>query len=200
MVSIMKKNTVYGYARVSTNQQDLNLQIEILENEGCEQIFTEKISGTRTDRPKFNELLGILKEGDTLIVTKIDRFARNAQHALNIITELFDKGVILRIKNMGTIENTATGRLVFGIFSAFAEFERTMIIERTKEGKEAAKKNPDFKDGRPPKFKKYQLDMAMELLETMSYTQVERELERRGINMSKSTIYRERVKRKNKSK
>ena len=74
----MKKNTVYGYARVSTNQQDLNLQIEILENEGCEQIFKEKISGKRTDRPKFNELLGILKEGDTLIAIaneNADRFS-----------------------------------------------------------------------------------------------------------------------------
>lgn len=186
----------FGYARVSTVHQDLQMQLQELKKENCDEIFTEKISGTKKDRPEFKKLLSKISTGDTLVVTKVDRFARNTRNALEIIQDLFNKGVRVHILNMGIIENTPTGKLIFSIFSAFAEFERDMIVERTQEGKAIAKQKEGFREGRPKKYTQYQLDQAMELLETMSYTQVEKEMARRGSPISKSTLYREHAKRK----
>lgn len=186
----------FGYARVSTVHQDLESQLQQLKKENCDEIFTEKISGTKKERPEFQKLLNEIKDGDTLVVTKVDRFARNTRNALEIIQDLFNRGVRVHILNMGIIENTPTGKLIFSIFSAFAEFERDMIVERTQEGKAIAKQRDDFREGRPKKYTKYQLDQAMELLKEMSYTQVEKEMARRGSPISKSTLYREYAKRK----
>lgn len=111
--------------------------------------------------------------GDTLVVTKLDRFARSTQDALEIIKDLFDRNIKVHVLNMGVIENTPSGRLIFTIFSAFAEFERDMIVERTQEGKMLAKQNPDFREGRPKKFTKQQINHALTLLENHSYKQVE---------------------------
>jgi DNA invertase Pin-like site-specific DNA recombinase len=175
----------YGYARVSTIHQDLQVQIQRLENEGCDVIYSEKITGTKFDRPKFRELLSNLKEGDTLAITKLDRFARSTGDAIETIKLLFDKGVKVHVLNMGLIENTPTGKLIFNVMSAFAEFERDMIVERTQEGKAIAKQREDFREGRPNKYSKKQIEHALELLKTHSYTQVE---EKTGI--SKSTLIR----------
>ncbi|OLR24506.1 recombinase family protein [Bacillus cereus] len=175
----------YGYARVSTLHQDLGSQIQTLQNEGCEEIYSEKFTGTKTDRPKFQELLSILKIGDTLVVTKLDRFARSTVDAIHIIRTLFEKGVKVHILNMGLVEDTPTGRLVFHVMSAFAEFERDMIVERTQEGKAIAKLNPNFKEGRPKKYNKKQIEHALFLLHNHSYKEVE---EKMGI--SKSTLIR----------
>ncbi|HGO9428536.1 TPA: recombinase family protein [Bacillus cereus] len=103
----------------------------------------------------------------------------------HIVTELFDKGVKVHILNMGLVENTPTGRLVFNVMSAFAEFERDMIVERTQEGKAIAKLREDFREGRPRKYGKKQIEHALRLLETHSYKQVE---DLTGI--SKSTLIR----------
>ncbi|WP_166238492.1 recombinase family protein [Paenibacillus turpanensis] len=181
----------YGYARVSTKGQDLTAQIEALKAEGCEKIFHDKITGTSTNRPQFKALLSCLKEGDTLVVTKLDRFARSAKDATSIIEELFAKGVRVHVLNIGVIENTATGNLIFNIFTAFAQFERDMIVERTQEGKAIAKLSPDFREGRPKKFTSRQIDHALSLLETNSYTQVES-----MTGISKSTLIRERKKQR----
>lgn len=175
----------YGYARVSTANQDLNAQIATLELEGCDKIYSEKFTGTKADRPKFNELLAQLKEGDTLVVTKLDRFARTATKGIELIRELMQKGVKVHVLNMGLIEDTATGRLILTIMNGFAEFERDMIVERTQEGKAIAKQREDFREGRPNKFSKKQVELALKLLETHSYKQVE---EQTGI--SKSTLIR----------
>lgn len=175
----------YGYARVSTASQDLEGQLQVLENEGCNKIYSEKFTGTKTDRPVFTDLLEMLKEGDTLVVTKLDRFARTTEHGITTVRELFEKGVKVHILNMGLVENTPTGRLIFNILSAFAEFERDMIVERTQEGKAIARQRPDFKEGRPNKFSKKQIEHALGLLETHSYKQVE---DITGI--SKSTLIR----------
>lgn len=175
----------YGYARVSTVHQDLESQLQALEKEGCDEIYSEKFTGTKADRPKFQELLSILKDGDTLVVTKLDRFARSTVDAINTVKELFDRGVKVHILNMGLVENTPTGRLVFNVMSAFAEFERDMIVERTQEGKAIAKQKEDFREGRPNKFTKAQVEHALGLLETHSYKQVG---EMTGI--SKSTLIR----------
>lgn len=185
----------YGYARVSTVHQDLQSQIEQLKNEGCleENIYKDKFTGTKKDRPEFNKVLSKLQSGDTLIVTKLDRFARSSLDGINIIKELFGKGIKVHVLNMGIVEDTPTGRLIFNIMMAFAEFERDMIVERTQEGKAIAKQNPDFREGRPNVYSKKQIKHALQLKETHSYKQVE---ELTGI--SKSTLIR--AKRKIKDK
>lgn len=180
----------YGYARVSTKGQaskgnSLEEQVNKLTEEGCEVIYKEAFTGTKAERPEFKKVLAELKEGDTLVVTKLDRFARSTVDGIQTVKALFDKGVRVHILNMGLVEDTPTGRLVFNIMSSFAEFERDMIVERTQEGKAIAKQRPDFVEGRPKKFNKKQINHALELLENHSYKQVE---EITGI--SKSTLIR----------
>lgn len=179
------KNMKYGYARVSTRHQDLEGQMRQLEEEHCDRIYFEKITGTKNDRPEFQKLLQEIQTGDTLVVTKLDRFARSTQNALNTIKFLFEKGVKINVLNLGVIENTSTGRLIFTIFSAFADFERDLIVERTQEGKEIAKQRPGFREGRPKKFSQQQISLAMRLLEEHSYTEVEK-----MTGISKSTLTR----------
>ncbi|RLL47837.1 recombinase family protein [Oceanobacillus piezotolerans] len=175
----------YGYARVSTLNQDLEAQLQRLEQEGCEKIYKDKFTGTKRDRPQFNKLLEVLKEGDTLVVTKLDRFARTSRDGIEIIQDLFKRGVKVHVLNMGLVEDTPTGRLILSVMLAFAEFERNMIVERTLEGKAIAKQRDDFREGRPNKYSKKQIDYALKLKENMSYRQVE---EMTGI--SKSTLIR----------
>ncbi|HDT8099402.1 TPA: recombinase family protein [Enterococcus faecalis] len=182
---------IFGYARVSTWGQDLETQIISLEKAGCEKIYTEKYTGTKVERVEFQKLLNELTEGDTLIVTKLDRFARSTIQGIETIKNLFEQGVKVHILNMGIIEDTPTGRLTFTIFSAFAEFERDMIVERTQEGKALAKTKPGFRDGRPKKFTKDQLDLAMVLLKENSTKMVSRKT-----GISEATLYREKRKRK----
>jgi len=180
----------YGYARVSTVGQNLESQIEQLKKEGCEKIYQDTFTGTKKNRPEFEKLLKELKKGDTLVVTKLDRLARSTLDGINTIKELFDRGIKVHVLNMGLIEDTPTGRLIFNVMMAFAEFERDMIIERTQEGKRIAKQNPNYREGRPKKFSKTQIEHAIKLKETYSYKQV---AEMTGI--SESTLLRERRKR-----
>lgn len=175
----------YGYARVSTVGQDLETQLQQLKSEGCEKIYSEKFTGTKADRPEFQKLISKLEERDTLVVTKLDRFARSTVDGINTVRGLFNKGVKVHILNMGLVENTRTGRLIFNIMSSFAEFERDMIVERTQEGKAIAKQKADFREGRPNVYSKKQIEHALQLLENNSYKQVE---EVTGI--SKSTLIR----------
>ena len=168
--------TKYGYARVSTPDQKLANQIDRLKQAGAEEIYQEKFTGTTTQRPQFNLLLTKLETGDTLIITKLDRFARNTKEALEIIQQLFDQNIKVQILNMGTIDNTPTGQLIFTIFSAFAQFERDMIVTRTQEGKLYAKKNdPNFREGRPKTYTDEQIKFAYELRQQgMTYKMIER--------------------------
>lgn len=162
----------YGYARVSTIHQDLEAQVQQLKKENCNQIFIEKFTGTCKKRVEFQKLINLLQEGDTLVVTKLDRFARSTQDAFKIIKDLFERNINVHVLNMGIIENTPSGRLIFAIFLAFADFERDIIVERTQEGKVLAKQNPDFREGRPKKYSRQQIDYALSLLENHSYNQV----------------------------
>ncbi|MEK4031032.1 recombinase family protein [Pseudobacillus sp. FSL P4-0506] len=175
----------YGYARVSTVGQDLQAQLNTLEAEGCNAIYSEKFTGTRTDRPEFQRLLTAIQPGDTLVVTKLDRFARSAIEAIQTVRELFERDIKVHVLNMGLVENTPTGRLIFNVMSSFAEFERDLIVERTQEGKAIAKQRPDFREGRPRKYTRKQIEHALDLLELHSYKEVE---EITGI--SKSTLIR----------
>jgi len=166
--------TVYGYARVSTAAQELEAQIQQLEKNGASLIYQEKFTGTKTDRPELNQLLSVLEEGDTLMVTKLDRIARSATQGSDLVKELITKGIKVHILNMGLLDNTPASKLIRNIFFAFAEFERDMIVERTLEGKAIARQNS-----------KKQLEHALEMLKSHSYNQV---VEKTGI--SKSTLIR----------
>lgn len=183
--------TVYGYARVSTKGQELEVQIEALEKENVEHIYQEKFTGTSTDRPQLQELIETLQEGDKLVVTKLDRLARNTKEGIDLVESLFAKGVKVHVLNVGLLEDTSMGRFFITTLLAVAEMERNMIIERTQEGKAIAKQNPNYREGRKPTYTKAQLDHAMKLKETHSFSQVE---EATGISMS--TLKREAKKRK----
>lgn len=179
---------IYGYARVSTAQQDYATQIDDLKRAGATKIYKDKYTGTTANRPEFDKLMDKLQNGDTLIVTKLDRLARNTQDALSIVKQMNDEGVILRVLNIGTIDNSPSGRLIFTVFSAFAEFERDLIVSRTQEGKAWAKaNNPNFHDGMPRKYDQEQINFAWKLhtQDHMSYSEISKKL-----GMSKATIYR----------
>jgi len=145
---------VYGYARVSSLGQDRygnskQGQTEALLAAGCEKVYYDHFTGTKMDRPEFTKLMEVLKPGDTLKVTKLDRFARTAADGANKIKELMDRGVNVHVLNMGLVENTVTGRLMMHILLAFAEFEHDNIMERFNEGKAIAKSNdPSWHEGR----------------------------------------------------
>lgn len=145
---------IYGYARVSTKGQSVNGnsledQARKLREAGCQEIVSEAFTGTKMDRPGFTELLNKLVPGDELIVCKIDRFARTAAEGSTIIRELVDRGVIVNVLNMGRADNSPMGKLMVTMLLAFAEFERNMIVERTQEGKAAARQKEGYREGRP---------------------------------------------------
>ena len=169
-------NMKIGYARVSTFEQKLESQIEVLKEAGAEEVFQEKFTGTTVERPQFNLVLKKLEDGDTLIVTKLDRLARNTREVLEIVQSLFNRGIKVHILNIGLIDNTPTGQLIFTIFSAFAQFERDLIVTRTQEGKHFAKlHDPSFREGRPQKFTEEQIQFAYELKQQgMTYKMIER--------------------------
>ena len=180
----------YGYGRVSTRGQakdgnSLEVQEKALKENGAEVVYLDAFTGTKIDRPELDKLLDVLREGDTLIVTKLDRIARTATQGTELIQSLLDRGVVVHVLNMGLMDNTPTGKLIRNVMLCFAEFERDMIVERTQEGKEIARMRPDFREGRPKKFSKKQILHALDLLQDHSYKQVE---ELTGI--SKSTLIR----------
>jgi DNA invertase Pin-like site-specific DNA recombinase len=178
-----------GYCRVSTKGQLDGNSIEeqtlsIRERYPTAEIVVESYSGAK-ERPIFNELLERLAFGDTLIVTKLDRFCRTTKEGLQYIDILLNKGVKIHILNMGLIESSPMGRLIVTNLLAFAEFERAMIIERTQAGKALAKQRDNFREGRKPIYTPEQIEHALKLLEDNSYSQV---VKMTGI--SKSTIIR----------
>lgn len=187
-------NMIYGYARVSTKGQandgnSLEIQRKLLNENGASVIFEDSFTGTKTDRPEFKRLLENIKEGDTLIVTKLDRFARSMTQGSQLVTELINRGVKINILNIGIMDNTPASKLIRNIFFSFAEFERDMIVERTQEGKAIAKTKTGFTEGRPKKYTPKQMKHALSLLSInggdKSYNEV---VEITGI--SKSTLIR----------
>lgn len=147
-----------GYGRVSTKGQgkdgnSLEDQKNKLMDAGCaeEDIELEVYTGTKMDRPKFTKLLEELESGDTLVVCKLDRFARTVREGLEVVEELMGRGVKVHILNMGLIEDTPMGNLILTVMLAFAQFERDTIVERTQAGKALAKEKEDYREGRPRK-------------------------------------------------
>src|ERR671917_2418146 len=128
-----------GYARVSTEEQTLNLQLDALHAAGCEQIFTDWVSGARAERPGLANALGHLREGDTLVVWRLDRLGRSLPHLIETVTALAARGVGFRSLTESIDTTHSGGKLIFHIFGALAEFERDLIRERTRAGLAAAR-------------------------------------------------------------
>ena len=149
-----------GYARVSTNDQDTQLQLDALSAAGCEIIYQEKMSGAKTDRPELKNCLKSLRKGDTLAVWKLDRLGRSLQHLLVVVKDLenADIGFQSLTESIDTTSNT--GKLIFHIFASLAEFERGLITERVNAGLAAARKK-GTKFGRPESLSKKQKSMAL---------------------------------------
>lgn len=182
---------IYGYARVSskgqaTNGNSLKDQERQLLAEGCTEVIKEQYTGTTMERPKFEALIKRLSKGDTLKVTKLDRFARTAADGSKLVKELLSRGVKVHILNIGLIDDTSTGHLIANIMLAFAEFERDMIVERTQAGRAIAMQRPGYQNGRPLKYDKARREHAIKLLLAgHSYNEVARET-----GISKSTLIR----------
>lgn len=189
---------IYGYCRVSTrgqakdgNSLDAQEQ-EILARYETAEIYKEAYTGTTTDRPVFSEVVEKLQENDMLVVAKLDRLARNTVEGIQIVREIFKKKASVHVLNVGLLEDTSMGQFFITTLLAVAELERNQIVERCQTGKAIAKQNPNFREGRPKKFKKAQINQALELLDQgKSYKEV---CEIMG--MSKSTLIRAKDERK----
>jgi DNA invertase Pin-like site-specific DNA recombinase len=151
-----------GYARVSTDDQNLDLQRDALEKAGCEQIFTDRVSGTKDNRPGLSDALSHLRSSDTLVVWRLDRLGRSLTHLIATVTALQERGVGFKSLTESIDTTTSGGRLVFNIFASLAEFEREIIRERTKAGLQAARAR-GRQGGRPKKLTKKQIEMLQHL-------------------------------------
>jgi DNA invertase Pin-like site-specific DNA recombinase len=151
-----------GYARVSTEGQSLDVQLEQLHQAGCAKIFREKESGAKQDRPQLTALLDYVREGDTITVCKLDRIARSTKHLLETVEKLENKGVAFKVLNINLDTSTPTGKLMLTMLGAIAEFERSLMLERQKEGIEKAKRTGRYK-GRKPTAKE-KAPLVQELL------------------------------------
>ncbi len=152
-----------GYIRVSTNDQNTDLQRNALISSGCEQVFEDKISGTKSDRPGLKRLLKKLSRGDTLVVWKLDRLGRSMRHLVVLVEELRDRGVNFRSLTDSIDTSTSMGRFFFHVMGALAEMERELIVERTRAGLAAAREQGRI-GGRRPKLSPEQWAQAGRLI------------------------------------
>lgn len=145
---------IYGYARVSSRSQIDNYSLaqqeqEILGKYPGAVVYKEQFTGTTVHRPVFDDLISKLQSGDVLAVTKLDRFARSTIEGMQLVQELFGRGVAVHVFNVGLLEDTAMGKFFVTLMLAVAELERNNIVERTQNGKAIAKQDPNYKEGRP---------------------------------------------------
>src|SRR5438309_4069861 len=175
-----------GYARISTNEQNLNLQTDALTKAGCEKIFTDTASGAKSDRTGLTEAINFMRKGDTLCVWKLDRLGRSLKHLIDTVLALQNAGKGFRSLQENIDTTTSGGKLFFHIFGALAEFERDIIRERTKAGLSAARSRGRL-GGRPPVMNTKKLKMAT-LLYSEGKTHVGEICETLGI--SRATFYR----------
>ncbi|EKN6178875.1 recombinase family protein [Yersinia enterocolitica] len=152
-----------GYARVSTQDQNLDLQTEALTRAGCEKIYEDKISGVRTERPGLVRTLEMLREGDTLVVWKLDRLGRSVKQLVDMVGELHKQGIQFKSLTDAIDTGTPAGRFFFHVMASLAEMERELIIERTRAGLDVAKRL-GRKGGRKPKMTSSKIESAKKLL------------------------------------
>jgi DNA invertase Pin-like site-specific DNA recombinase len=176
-----------GYARVSTGLQNLDLQEDALKHYGCSKIFLDKMSGTKKQRPGLEEALQYAREGDTIVVWRLDRLGRNMQDLIQLVNNLNEKGIAFHSlqENLTMDKRNATGQLMFHLFAAFAEFERNLIEERSAAGRAAARARGRL-GGRPEKFKPKDIDMMKALIN--NGTPIKDVAEK--WNVSRTTVYR----------
>jgi DNA invertase Pin-like site-specific DNA recombinase len=161
-----------GYARVSTADQHLRMQEDALKSAGCEEIYTDVISGVKSQRPGLDKALNYLREGDTLVVWKLDRLGRSIQHLIHTINSLLDKKISFKSLQENIDTSTSGGKLIFHIFSALAEFERDLIQERTQAGLKAARARGKM-GGRPPLLDTRQINRMIEMYDEQKNTVAE---------------------------
>lgn len=175
-----------AYARVSTSGQTLDAQLEQLRAHGCDLIFQETMSGARSDRPELAKALNALEQGDTLIVTRLDRLARSTFDLLTIVRGIETKGAKLKsLAEAWADTTTPTGRLILTVLGGLAEFERSLITERTSEGRERARRE-GRRLGRPPKLSAHQ----KALIETWRTEGQDNAQIARALGVSRSTVSR----------
>lgn len=177
-----------GYARVSTKDQNLSLQHDALQKEGCEMIFEEKASGAKSDRPQLHKMIEQLRKGDVVIVWKLDRLGRSLHDLIACVTQIQDKGAGFKSLHDSIDTTTPQGKLTFHIFAALAEFERDIISERTKAGLASARARGRT-GGRPKGLSKRAEDKAMIASSLYRQKKPVREI-CEHLHISKSTLYR----------
>lgn len=175
-----------GYARVSTADQELGLQLDALTKAGCDRIFEEKASGAKADRPVLAEALAFLRPDDTLVVWRLDRLGRSLAHLIETVTALDEEGVAFASVTEGIDTSTPGGRLVFHIFGALAQFERELIRERTLAGLEAAKARGRV-GGRPPALTSAQVKVARQMQDSGEHSA---QSIADVLGVSRATVYR----------
>jgi len=176
-----------GYARVSTRDQNLDLQLEALQKSGCEEIFSEKVSAVK-ERPELDKMISMLRKDDIVVVWKLDRLGRSLKHLIDLVSMFREKGIEFISLNDNIDTTTIHGRLIFNIFASFAEFERELISERTKAGLEAARAKGRV-GGRKPGLTRESINKAFTALylseKDMPVSDILKQLE-----ISKATYYR----------
>ena len=186
--SIRRKSMKIGYARVSTHDQNLDLQINDLKKHGCEKIFTDKVSSVKSERVGLKACMESLSENDTLVVWRLDRLGRSLRDLISMIVDLKDRGIKFKSIKDGPIDTTtASGELIFNIFASLAQFERELIRERTNAGLKAARARGklggrpklDKKDPRIAAAKKLHADKTIPISDIL-----------KTLNISRSTLYR----------
>ena len=173
-----------GYARVSTKEQSLDSQIDVLKENGCERIYSEKVSGRKYNRTELDKCLDYIREGDTLVITKLDRLGRTTKQLIELSQHLEDKGVDLEIVDMNINTKDAMGKMFFTMMSAFAELEANLLSERTKKGLASARAR-GRKGGRPA-ISEEKEEMIVSLYDSRKYTGEEIS---KMTNVSRTTIY-----------
>lgn len=175
----------FGYARVSTSDQDASLQRDALKAAGCDKITIDKVSGAAKKRPKLDKLVKSLNEGDVLAVWRLDRVGRSLPHLLAFVQDLQDRGIGFQSLHETIDTTSANGKLMFHVFAALIEFERDLLIERTNAGLDAARKR-GARIGRPPTLTPTQVKHARKLIEAG-----ERPVDVAGtLGVNRSTLYR----------
>lgn len=175
-----------GYARVSTDDQNLNLQRDALDQAGCEQIFEDQLSGAKAERPGLHQALQYARAGDTIVVWRLDRLSRSLKDLIGMVTLLESKGIGLKSLQEAIDTSSSSGKLIFHIFGALAEFERNLTRERTQAGLQAARAR-GRKGGRPKSLNKDKQALAVKLYDEKKHT-VDQICEMMGI--SKPTLYK----------
>lgn len=177
---------ILGYARVSTKDQNLDRQLDQLKAAGCEKIFTEKITGTKKDRPELIRLLEQVRHSDTVIISELTRLSRSTKDLFDLVETIHEKGADIKsLKETWLDTTTPQGKLMFTLIAGISQFERDLISQRTKEGLESARAR-GRKGGRPKKSQK-DIKKALKLYDSKEYSVKEIE-DMTGI--SKTTLYR----------